>query len=369
MNNFEYGDQEIGQKDLAIAVASVVIGVGILSLPRTLAKLTHGIDGWMSIVIGGLFSMFFAWVIAKLASRFPNMTFYDYVQLITTRSVAVVVTLLVAISFLAVVSFEIRAVGSITQLYMFNRTPVEVISLVFLLLVIYGVSGPSVGLLRVNLMFLPIVIGIVLIVQLFNLGFFETENLRPYFKTNLIPILQGAQETSLAFVGYGILLFYTAYINKPKKAPRAAIIGMSIPLVTYLIMYLFVIGVFSNESAGAILFPSIEIAKEVEVPGEFFERFESVFFTIWIMAIFTTAAMAYDVAIIALRSVFKRKVKRITLLLVLSPFLYIGAMMPQDLTQLSQFGERVAYIALFSTALIPTILLLIAILRGVKGNV
>jgi spore germination protein len=125
--------------------------------------------------------------------------------------------------------------------------------------------------------------------------------------------------------------------------------------------------VFGHYAAANIVYPTIEIAKEVEVPGGFFERFESVFFMVWIMTIFNTTAMAYDICLIALGSVFK-KVKKMTWILALSPIIYIIAMTSQDLLELDTMGQWVSYSIFVYSVFIPLLLLLILKLRGVKGH-
>jgi spore germination protein len=367
MKSFEYGDQEIGKKEIVVSTASMVVGIGILTLPRLVASTTEGFDGWISITIGGVFSIFFAWIVAKLASSFPKQTFFDYVALIATKPVAVILTLFISVGFIAIVSLEVRTLGNISKQYMFDRTPVEVLCLVFLITVVYAVSGSRAALIRLNLLFFPIVVSIICFVLLFNITFFETGNLKPIFVTKWSGLFKGAKESIFSFVGYAILLFYIALMNRPKEAPTAAVIGMTIPLILYLFIYLFILGVLSQKTAMGMIYPTIEIAREVEVPGGFFERFDSVFFTIWIMTIFNTTAMAFDVSIIALSSIF-RNVKKQMWIFSLSPLIFIIAMGPQNQIQLDTLGTWIAYLSIIYSTVIPPLLLLIVKMRGVKGN-
>jgi spore germination protein len=367
MQNFEYGDKEIGKREIVFAVTSMIIGVGILTLPRMVSKATNGSDGWISITIAGGIAIFFAWIVAKLAARFPKQSFFEYTSSIVTKPVSYILTFLFGIQFVVFTAFESRAIADVSKQYLFDRTPVEVVTFVFLLVVIYAVSGSRTALLRINLMFLPIVLTLACAIQFMNIGFFEIGNLKPFFQTQWTGVFKGVQESIFSFLGFEIMLFYVALMNRPKDAPKAAVIGVSIPLLLYLLLHITVIGVFSHRVTANVIYPTIEIAKEVEIPGGFFERFESVFFTIWIMTIFNTTAMAYDVAVMALSSIF-RKVKKITWIFILAPLIYIIAMTPQNYVQQSMFGQFISYSGLVFAILIPTGLLLIAKMRGVQGN-
>ncbi|WP_134699813.1 endospore germination permease [Ammoniphilus sp. YIM 78166] len=367
MNAFRYGDEEISNKEILISVTTMIIGAGILTLPRGVAQSTKGLDGLLAIVAGGVLAMVFAWVCARLSSRFPQQTFFQYTTRLVSKPVAIVTTLLFGLYFMCFTAYEMRTVATISKIYLFDQTPVEALGLIFLLIVIYSVSGSRAAILRINLMFMPIVLFIAIAVVLMNVGYFDAENLRPFFTTNWKGYVQASKETSFAFVGFEILLFYVALSNKPKEAPTAAIIGVSIPLALYLLIYFMVIGVFATETTSQMIHPTIEMAKEVEVPGQFFERFESIFFTIWIMTLFNTAAMGLDLSVTCLRYVLPR-VKKMNIIFALSPVTYLVGMLPENQLSVFKLGNFISYAGIGFAVLIPTLLLVIAKARGVKGH-
>lgn len=368
MKPFEYNDQEIGPKEVLFLVANMVIGFGVLTLPRSIVEHTKSFDGWISICIGGIIALFFTWIVAKLTMRFPKKNFYEISSAILNKYIGGILTFLFATYSILFVSYEMRGVASVSQLYLFDKTPVEVICLVFLLVVIYGISGESIVILRINLMFLPIVLFIVFVLMILNLGYFELKNLKPFFISNWKEIATASKETVFSFLGFEFLLFYNAFINKPKNTSKSALMGISIPLILYLTVFIFVIGVFGVDVTSNTLYPTAELAKQVEVPGGFFERFESLFFTIWVMTLFSTAAMAFDVTLLALGAIMK-KVKRMHFIFILSPITYLIAMSPQNILEVASFSKVISYTGIVFSMVIPSILLIIAKIRGVKGNV
>jgi spore germination protein len=364
---FEYGDEEIDSKEIMLGTASMVIGIGILTLPRLVARVTESSDGWMSILIAGILAIFLAWVAAKLASRFPQMTFITYTERIATKPVAIILTCLMFIYFFFFSAYITRGIAIIAKQYLFDETPVEVIALIFILIITYAVAGSRVGLLRLNLLFFPIVLFFIVMLLSFSTGLVELKNLKPFFVTNWTGIFQGVKESIFSLLGFEIILFYISYMNRPKDAPKAAVIGVAIPVVLYLFTYLIVISVFAIEPTREVMYPTIELAKEVELPGQFFERLESVFFVIWIMTIFNTGSMAFDICILSISSIFK-KAKKMTLIWALSPLVYMVSMMPQDIIEYSNFGKYVSYLGLVIVGIIPSTLLIIAKIRGVRGH-
>jgi len=306
MKKFEYSGDEVGRRLIGFSTASIVVGVGILTLPNMLAETNKTSDGWIAILIAGVMSILFVTIIAKLASRFPRKTFYEYSSAITMRPIGFVLTLLYFIYFILFVAYEVRSVSGIASNYLFDKTPQEVVSLIFLLTVIYAVSGSRAALLRLNVIFFPMVLTVVVLVQVMSFNYFDMTNLQPMIVTDLSGIWEGAKKCSYSFLGFEVLLFYIAYMDRPKDASKAAVSGLFAVILLYLGIYIFSIGIFSQEGTANLVIPTIEIAKEIKVPGQFFERFESVFLTIWFMTVFNTASMAFDVATIAVCSVFKK---------------------------------------------------------------
>lgn len=367
MKWFGYGDPKIGEKEIFIAIPSMIISGGVLTMPNEVAKVTTGSDGWIAIVIGGIMTIFLAWLAARLAARFPGQTFLTYASAIISKPIAILITFIIAIVAMLTTAYVVRDIGNVAKEYMFNYTPIEVITLFFWLVVIYAVAGSRAGLFRLNMMFLPIVFVIGTSILLFNLKAFHLDNLLPVFKTDFSQYIKGINAGMPPYIGIGILLFYIAYVEKPKKAPKMAVLGMCVPIIFYVMVFITTIGVFGNEGTANLFTPTIELSKRAELPGEIFERLELIFFVIWIMTVFNTAAMIFDITVLAIHSIFKG-MKKITIILIISPFVYLINMLPQDYEQLREFGSFITLSGMIVTILSIVVLLIIAKIRGVKAS-
>lgn len=363
LRSWEYGDERIGTKETVFTISSLMIGVGIMTLPRTVAKATNSSDGWLSILIAGGVALLMAWLIAKLSVRFRNRTFLEYVGDKTGKPIAYMVGALYILYFLAFTSYITRSVAELTKQYLFDWTPGEVISLGFLLVVIYAVSGSRVGLVRMAVLFLPFVLLVTGIFLLMSVNLFEFKKLLPVLHSDWGSILGGVKESIFSFLGFEGILFYATLMRKPEKAPKLASIGVLITIVTYVLIYLFTIAVFSYEVTENIMYPTIELAREVTVPGEFFERLESLFLIFWLVSVFATTSIALDVSIQSLR--YFTKVDKKKLLYVLAPFLYLLAMYPQNIVQLSNLGKVVSNLGIVTALIIPVMLYAFVKLREV----
>jgi spore germination protein len=365
---FRNNDNQINETELMHSIASMIISIGVLTLPRDIAEATDYADGWVSLAAAGICSLVFVWVLAKLTSRFPRQSYYEYTSSIITRPLGMTVTVLFAASYFIFAAYELRALAEVAKHYLFTTTPIEVIAFIFWMVVIYAVCGSRIGLLRLNLLFFPIVVAVVLLTLLLNVGGVELNHFRPLLVTDWKGIAKGAQACSFSFLGFEIILAYGMYLNKPQHAVRAGIKGVLFPFALYVLLYLFIIGVFSNNSTSEIVYPTVELAKEAEVPGSFLERFESIFFTIWIMTIFNTTAMGFDVCLLSISSLLP-KISKMKIVGVLAPLIYLITFIPEDKNELSKFGSFVSLSIIGSCIALPLLIYLIAKWRGVKANV
>jgi len=367
MKAFEYGDQEISSAQMAITIASILIDVGILTLPREVAEVTESSDGWISIAATGLIAIACAWFIGKLAIRVGTKGLYDYSASIITRPLAFMFMLGLSAYFLLFSAYEVRSIANTAKQYLFEETPAEVIALIFLLVVAYAVSGTRIGLIRLNVLFLPMVIVIAFVVMGLSYSIFHLGDLKPFFITDWKQITNGMKRSEYPFLGFETVLIYISIMNKPKDAPKAAVLGVVVPLLLYLLMYMVTVGVFSNASLRQIKYPTLELAKEVHVPGEFFERFESMLFTIWLLTVFNTMSMAFDCAVYCLSALF-RKVKRTTWVVMLCPLIYLICMEPQDNVDFDRLGRLVCDFANVFAYAVPILILLLSLLRRRKSH-
>ncbi|MUV38563.1 Spore germination protein A2 [Lentibacillus sp. JNUCC-1] len=364
MKSFEYAGGKITERELMIAVTGAVIGLGILVIPRTLAAHTNAADGLVSIIIGGVFLIIMTWLIAKFSAVFPGQTISDYGATLVGKKVAGCVVFIYGIIMMVSLALRIRLSADITKQYLFDKTPLEVLALLFLFVLVYAVGGSRIGLFRLNMLFFPFVFVIVLVVIGFNLQTMEIGNLQPVFTTDMKEYFIGFGTSALTFSGFGILWFYMSLVENPKKGPKAAVIGSVIPVVLYIMLFVVIIGVFGNTVTANLVYPTVELAKNAAIPGEFLERFESVFFVIWTMAIFNSAALTLDIAVFAMTSVFK-KAKKMHVILILTPIVYFIGMVPGKMYTVEIYGQIIGYITVGYSVILIAGLGIVAKIKGV----
>src|SRR5699024_5951757 len=147
------------------------------------------------ILVSGILFSILAILAVKVAQSFPNDSFFTYTTYLLNKPFAFIVLLCIIIFTTLISSYILRSVAFMSKQYLFTNTPPEVITLTFLLVVIYALCGERIDLFRLNLLFVPIIIFIFLMVGVFSIETFEYENLLPVFKTNLSGYMDGIMQT------------------------------------------------------------------------------------------------------------------------------------------------------------------------------
>ncbi|HDR7792943.1 TPA: endospore germination permease [Bacillus luti] len=369
MKPFEYGDEEIGSRELGFAVSSTIIGIGALSMPRDIAMQTLFSDGWIILLIGGLICACFGWCVTKIAILFPKQNFFQYTSAHLTKPVAYVVSIVLVLTFAALTAYESRKISIISQTYLFSDTPIQWLSFFFLLVVIYGISGSRTALLRLNILFLPIVLIAIVFLFLLNVNLMEVDNLLPVFQTHMSQYVIGIKDSVFTFIGFEVALFYAAMLNDKaaKKAPLAVAKAIMVTVLSYILIYVTCISVFTYMTTRGLTYPTIELGKEIEIGGGFLERFDAIFFTTWIITIYNTTAMYYDVASLLFCAMFP-KVKKQIFIFVSAPIIFMVNMLPGNLDTLSNYGTYLAWIDMGLIVLVPLLVFIVYKIKRRNGG-
>lgn len=349
----------------AVVISNYILATGILTLPRTSVEKVKTPDVWISVLIGGLIAIIAGVIIVKLSQQFPKKTFYQYSQEIIGKWAGGFLCLILIVYFFSLSAFEVRALVEVTGYLLLEGTPTWAIIMPFMWVGLYLILGGINPIARLFEIIFPITVIIFLLVSLMSFKLFELNNLRPVLGLGIMPVLKGIKTTSLAFIGPEIMLLLTAFMKKPKKAVKAVLIGVSIPIAFYMITVVMVIGALSVDGVITRTWPSIDLIRSFEIPGLIFERFESLLLVIWIMQIFSTFTITYYAASLGLAQLSKKNIHRF--IYGLLPIIYLIAMVPKNINDLFKFGDILGNIALYFFGLLPMLLLLASRLRGKKS--
>ncbi|MDO3676248.1 GerAB/ArcD/ProY family transporter [Paenibacillus ehimensis] len=356
---------QITSRQASFIVSKSMIGTGILFLPQVVAKEVGTPDGWISVLIGGFLALLAGYVIIKLNQRFPKQTFFEFSQTVFGKWIGAVHIVLLSAYFTISSGYLARIMGEVIHMYLLDKTPIAFIIITFMLVAAYLATGGINSIARLIELFFPVILIILAALIAFSFKEFDLDNIRPVLAEGLRPVWKGIPSSTFSYSGFEIMLVLSAFMQEPRDAVKSMLKGIGLVIPLYTLTVLIAIGTLTVEEVKTLPWPTMSVAKDIELPGGFFERFESLFSVLWVMSMYSTFVPYYYVASLGMSHLFRRNFR--TFIYLLFPVIYIIAMLPKKLNEVLSIGNFLNDFALFIIVIMPLYFWIFVKLRG-KGH-
>lgn len=358
-------NNKISNIQLTALIIGTIVGVGVLSLPRMLAK-SAGADGWILIIIGGALAGLLTFIISNVMKLYPGKTLPEFGRTLLTNPVADIISVIYAIYFIGLSGFLVRIFAEVVKMFLLADTPTEVIIVTMLLTTSYIARCGVEAIARMSLIMFPITIIVIILILITLLPSLDITNLFPMFRVGFKDIIKGVPDIFFSFIGFEYLFVYMAYVNKPKKSMKYNLISIGIVTFVYLVAFFMTLATFGVEELTHQLWPLLSMMKIIEIPGAFIENIEGVVMAVWVLIVFTTLGPSLFAEASLLSKVLKHKEHNYIVLLIL-PIIYIVALIPENLAAIYEYMDMFTYfLGTFVSVIMPVILLIVAWIK--KGN-
>ncbi|MFC4770298.1 GerAB/ArcD/ProY family transporter [Effusibacillus consociatus] len=345
-----------------ITVASMMIGVRLLTVPRDVTAATGTPDGWISSLLDLALGVIAVAVAALVARMFVRQGFFEFTQLIIGKIPGYLLTTGYAAYLVFFVANETRVLGEVVRYYLLSDTPLEIIVLLVLMPVIYLLYGGMTSVVRIQEIFFPVIMTVILLLMALLYSAVELKKIEPIMGQGMLPVLKGLPITVLAALGFEMIMIFGPLMKNPREGLKAGITSIVIVKGMNTLIILLGIAAFGHLTLPSVVFPVTEMAKEIEIPGGFVERLDSAFLTVWIMSIFSTIAIGLFVASYGIEKLYRVKIR--TAVLILTPLVVWIALTPENLQDAFAMGKTIVNVGIFYIGTVPAVLFLIAKLRN-----
>jgi len=278
------------------------IGVSISSLIAISRR-----DSWLSGVIALIIGLIPFAMFCYLRNYNAKMNICDLnVYLFGKFGKFVNIILALGVLFVAQIAF-LDMTHFINSQFLY-RTPIWVISLVFIVPRAYSLFKGINAVSRTSLLLFYVVIVIIIFIILGISSGVELQNLRPMFTTDGTSIIHGA----LILVAYNVLpLFFLLIIPKDKLtgySRKKTLLFYFIAMLSLVNAAFMTIGIFGLDLSLLYEYPEFHLLKKVQV-GNFIDRVESILSMEWILALFVLIMVAIYFISRTFEQTFKAKEK------------------------------------------------------------
>lgn len=350
----------------AAILVSTIIGVGVLALPLFAVRAAD--SGAPLVTFLAMMVAFVGLVfITALGMRFPNKTLIQYSEDIIGKWFAWLGSVIIIIFFAVLTSLAAREFGEVVVTSVLKTTPVEVTVIVMLLLAAISTRNDITTFAYIHHFYFPLLLFPALLIVALSLKNGDVINLQPVWGNEPKGMLKGVLTIAALFQGSFIMTAVIPSMRRPERAMKASALGMLIAGGLYVIIVIATVSVFGAEEIKQLLWPTLELAKATSLPANILERLDAAFLAVWVTAVFTTLFSSYFLTIQAISHLFRLHDHKVFSFFIL-PFVFVTAMLPQNIVQMYGIIENVGRIGLCMTIGYPGMLLLISIIRKKRGN-
>lgn len=364
----ENQQRNFGTWQLTSIMISSMIGVSILTIPRTSTVLLHQM-GWISPILGCLLASLAVAAIVYLGKQFPGTTFVEFMpRIFGTVLGAICVFLFILYQFFNA-GITARLFGEVVVTSVLPNTPLEAVIITLLLLVVFLCCHEIEVVARVNELLIPFLLLPSLLIPLVSLMNADWYNLLPFQIESWTNVMKTGLNTYTLYTGYELLMVYFAFAIPGARLGVASMTGMSFALIVYVITVVAGIAVFGYEELQRLVWPTLELIKVTQKTGWFLERFESAFLAIWVASVFTTIGNMLYATIFSLRRLFRKglRFQQITAIVTMVPLFFL-TLVPENIVELFSFTQHFITVGLLITIVIPILLAITQFIRNQFNN-
>lgn len=309
-------------------VQSVMVGTGILTLPRDLSAV--GYSQILFPLLFGLIATLTLWPIIWLNSKYPNENLFRINEILLGKGLGKFVNLLIILHFTLLISGVINKYMHLIQSNALPEQTMPIPILLLLLLLIYIVNGGIKTIARFCIIAFFLTIGIFYFTN-WAIEKGELSHFLPLFNFNRSEFFNAFKTGYLTILGYELIMFYFPYIKDQKKAFKHATIGIWISICLCYITVIVSVMYFSEWQLKHIEYSLLNVFKAGEL--SFVERFDILGVTLWIFLILTTVAAYLWSATKGMESLFSKQKKYYLYSLAILIFIIAILPLPRELQQ------------------------------------
>lgn len=340
---------------------SSIIGVGVLRLPL-IAVQTADTGAPLLTALAVLFSFYGLWIMTKLGLRFPKQSIIEYSEMIIGKWLGKLYSFVLIVFFTILTGLAAREFGAVILTAVLQETPLEVTVLVMLVMAAIYTRENFNTFAYIHNFYVPAILIPGFIIVITSLSKANFLYLEPVLGNISTQSLTGTLTITALFQGAFIITIIIPVMEKPKKAMKAAIWGIAISGGFFVMMVAAALSLFGPEELKESMWPTLELARATQLPGNLLQRLDIVFLPVWVTAVFTTIYSNYMFTAHALKRLFQLKDHKMMAFFLL-PIVFLVAMLPKETFQLYRVIHFVGLLGICVTIVVPTLLVILSKLR------
>ncbi|WP_159884712.1 GerAB/ArcD/ProY family transporter [Paenibacillus puerhi] len=297
--------QIISHKQFAWLICSLLTGGGLLSIQHEMFRIAK-LNAWMTFLLPALYALLVAWVLTKLAIRFPRKHLFEITSIIFGRFFGTLINLIILVHIWFILMRNLKSFSQFIGTTLLPNTPPGILIMLFMLLLIfYGRSSVEV-VARVNELFFPFFFLQIILSPIVLSNEIDRRLITPIVTLDLTNY---SFASLLGFGWFGDILVAGAFLHtlwsarQARSALRLGIITSAVLLSLSMFMQLIVLGPIIS---GNMTYPNYSLVQHIHIT-DFLDRMDLFILSIWYPINACKIIAVYLAFLIGLASLFKQR--------------------------------------------------------------
>lgn len=359
---------KINTRQLTILVVLFCLGSTILIVPSSLTSIAKQ-DGWIAAIVGIMIGMLMIIIYVKLANRYPEQSLVQFSEWIVGKWAGKLIGLLYFGYFFILAALVLRNVGDFITTIVMPETPIQAVHLLFLVIIIMGVTLGIEVCARTAEIFFPWILFLIVSLVIFLLPQMKWERIQPVWEVGSNAIVHGSLSVlGIPYMELVVFLMIYPAVSQQKMAGKAFMKGAMFAGIIIVLITVLCILVLGWDFTSRHAYPSYTLAKKIHF-GEFLQRIEVLMAVIWMLTIFFKLALCFYVSVLSLAQVLRLSTYRPLIMPLALNLIVLSLVVYPNLIYFKTFVSEIwVFYALTFGFVLPALLLMISSFQKRKGE-
>lgn len=345
------------------------IGTSSLYAPAILAHYAER-NSWYLVLTGGVFGLLNLFVFIWLNRLYPDKNIIKICLHLLGPLVGGVIALGFVFFFLDLTSWVLREFSQFFIIALNPVIPMDWYLIAGAIMCLYAVFHGLEVLARVTEIVFFVTVVTFLAIYLLLINQYHPEYLFPVLEEGMMKPLSGILVSISWFGDMMCISMFLQHIRKTERTTMYAAVAIGITTVLLLLSVLSCTLLFGAKATETFTYPSVSLIQNIKLFRNI-ERFDAALVAVWVTSSFVKITVYFWAAIQGLKDLLRIRKPRLYLFPLACGFVLCSKYKVWGLVELASFYNKQAWYFVLFQFFLPTLLLLIALMKrdGHKGRV
>ncbi len=272
-------EEKIGYHEALTLLVIILSAKIFLSFPRNMALIGDA-AGWIIVLLSGIYSLIGFFFLISLLKKYPGKNLIQIAQEVNGPFFGKLFGVVIFLFFLVITSLYLRQFVESFILAILPRTPISVLTIFFLMLMVYATLLGIETLSRVAWLLGPYLLAALVIILLFSLPQATFDFLVPILGPGPLPLLKHSLAHLSIFSEIILLGLIATLVRDRERINRIGLYSLIGAIIINVGITVLATAVFNYSAVQKLIFPVFQLTRLISY-GEFIQRVEAVFVFLW----------------------------------------------------------------------------------------